>query len=149
MSCIFFLSFRVNIKIEKWLMELGFKITAEVNTTRHNVQNGTGWFYSNLVFFSLSGKQDYKKTKSALKATRLKAEAKKNSSGFRVRLSWTYFCFTLPRSVICMSSSISACLVWPICLSVFLPTIFFPFVCLSSCLLESLLHQITFDIQDP
>ncbi|KAG8005196.1 Triple QxxK/R motif-containing protein [Nibea albiflora] len=31
----------------------------------------------------LSGKQDYKKTKSALKATRLKAEAKKNSSGFR------------------------------------------------------------------
>uniref|UniRef100_A0A4W6CLD8 Triple QxxK/R motif-containing protein n=1 Tax=Lates calcarifer TaxID=8187 RepID=A0A4W6CLD8_LATCA len=34
-------------------------------------------------FFSLSGKQDYKKTKSALKATRLKAEAKKTSSGFR------------------------------------------------------------------
>ncbi|MEQ2284464.1 hypothetical protein AMECASPLE_021902 [Ameca splendens] len=32
------------------------------------------------------GKQDYKKTKSVLKATRLKAEAKKNSSGFRVRL---------------------------------------------------------------
>ncbi|XP_075961723.1 triple QxxK/R motif-containing protein isoform X1 [Anarhichas minor] len=30
------------------------------------------------------GKQDYKKTKSALKATRLKADAKKNSSGFRV-----------------------------------------------------------------
>ncbi|XP_030003930.1 triple QxxK/R motif-containing protein [Sphaeramia orbicularis] len=29
------------------------------------------------------GKQDYKKTKTALKATRLKAEAKKNSSGFR------------------------------------------------------------------
>lgn len=29
------------------------------------------------------GKQDYKKTKSALKATRLKAEAKKNFSGFR------------------------------------------------------------------
>ncbi|KAK9526866.1 hypothetical protein VZT92_015542 [Zoarces viviparus] len=29
------------------------------------------------------GKQDYKKTKSALKATRLKADAKKNSSGFR------------------------------------------------------------------
>ncbi|XP_041663975.1 triple QxxK/R motif-containing protein [Cheilinus undulatus] len=29
------------------------------------------------------GKQDYKKTKSALKATRLKAEAKKTSSGFR------------------------------------------------------------------
>ncbi|XP_061520812.1 triple QxxK/R motif-containing protein [Phycodurus eques] len=29
------------------------------------------------------GKQDYKKTKSVLKATRLKAEAKKNSSGFR------------------------------------------------------------------
>lgn len=29
------------------------------------------------------GKQDYKKTKSALKATRLKAEAKKSSSGFR------------------------------------------------------------------
>uniref|UniRef100_A0A3B5N0V6 Triple QxxK/R motif-containing protein n=1 Tax=Xiphophorus couchianus TaxID=32473 RepID=A0A3B5N0V6_9TELE len=32
------------------------------------------------------GKQDYKKTKSVLKATRLKAEAKKSSSGFRVRL---------------------------------------------------------------
>ncbi|XP_061902258.1 triple QxxK/R motif-containing protein isoform X2 [Entelurus aequoreus] len=29
------------------------------------------------------GKQDYKKTKSVLKATRLKAEAKKNSSAFR------------------------------------------------------------------
>ncbi|XP_028317104.1 triple QxxK/R motif-containing protein [Gouania willdenowi] len=29
------------------------------------------------------GKQDYKKTKSALKATRLQAEAKKNSSGIR------------------------------------------------------------------
>ncbi|KAM9385179.1 triple QxxK/R motif-containing protein [Pholidichthys leucotaenia] len=29
------------------------------------------------------GKQDYKKTKLSLKATRLKAEAKKNSSGFR------------------------------------------------------------------
>lgn len=29
------------------------------------------------------GKQDYKKTKSVLRATRLKAEAKKNSSGFR------------------------------------------------------------------
>ncbi|KAM8840688.1 triple QxxK/R motif-containing protein [Spinachia spinachia] len=29
------------------------------------------------------GKQDYKKTKSALKATRLKAEAKKNSSGLQ------------------------------------------------------------------
>lgn len=29
------------------------------------------------------GKQDYKKTKTALKATRLKAEAKKSSSGFR------------------------------------------------------------------
>ncbi|XP_049890241.1 triple QxxK/R motif-containing protein [Epinephelus moara] len=29
------------------------------------------------------GKQDYKKTKTALKLTRLKAEAKKNSSGFK------------------------------------------------------------------
>ncbi|XP_039978037.1 triple QxxK/R motif-containing protein [Xiphias gladius] len=29
------------------------------------------------------GKQDHKKTKLVLKATRLKAEAKKNSSGFR------------------------------------------------------------------
>uniref|UniRef100_A0A674ML95 Triple QxxK/R motif-containing protein n=1 Tax=Takifugu rubripes TaxID=31033 RepID=A0A674ML95_TAKRU len=29
------------------------------------------------------GKQDYKKTKPALRAARLKAEAKKNSSGFR------------------------------------------------------------------
>ncbi|XP_028256729.1 triple QxxK/R motif-containing protein [Parambassis ranga] len=29
------------------------------------------------------GKQDYKKTKLVLKATRLKAEAKKTSSGFR------------------------------------------------------------------
>lgn len=45
------------------------------------------------LIFCLSGKQDYKKTKSALKATRLKAEAKKNSSGFRVRLAWTYSLF--------------------------------------------------------
>uniref|UniRef100_A0A8C8DJ09 Triple QxxK/R motif-containing protein n=1 Tax=Oryzias sinensis TaxID=183150 RepID=A0A8C8DJ09_9TELE len=30
------------------------------------------------------GKQDYKKTQSVLKATRLKAEAKKNTSGFRL-----------------------------------------------------------------
>lgn len=37
-------------------------------------------------FFFLSGKQDYKKTKSVLRATRLKAEAKKTSSGFRVNL---------------------------------------------------------------
>ncbi|KAL4629955.1 triple QxxK/R motif-containing protein [Arapaima gigas] len=29
------------------------------------------------------GKQDYKKSKSALRATRLKAEAKRNASGFR------------------------------------------------------------------
>lgn len=29
------------------------------------------------------GKQDYKKTKSALKATRLKADLKKTSSGFK------------------------------------------------------------------
>lgn len=29
------------------------------------------------------GKQDYKKSKSALKATRLKAELKKSSSGFK------------------------------------------------------------------
>ncbi|XP_056270082.1 triple QxxK/R motif-containing protein [Pseudoliparis swirei] len=29
------------------------------------------------------GKQDYNKSKSSLKATRLRAEAKKNSSGFR------------------------------------------------------------------
>lgn len=36
--------------------------------------------------FCLSGKQDYKKTKPALRAARLKAEAKKNSSGFRVNL---------------------------------------------------------------
>uniref|UniRef100_A0A3P9LH32 Triple QxxK/R motif-containing protein n=1 Tax=Oryzias latipes TaxID=8090 RepID=A0A3P9LH32_ORYLA len=34
------------------------------------------------------GKQDYKKTKSVLKATRLKAEAKKNTSGFR-RNTWS------------------------------------------------------------
>ncbi|XP_037549614.1 triple QxxK/R motif-containing protein [Nematolebias whitei] len=32
---------------------------------------------------SCTGKQDYKKTKPVLKATRLKAEAKKSSSGFR------------------------------------------------------------------
>lgn len=36
--------------------------------------------------FCLSGKQDYKKTKPALRAARLKAEAKKSSSGFRVNL---------------------------------------------------------------
>ncbi|XP_040910014.1 triple QxxK/R motif-containing protein isoform X1 [Toxotes jaculatrix] len=39
------------------------------------------------------GKQDYKKTKSVLKATRLKAEAKKNSSGFRCPSQ----CETVPR----------------------------------------------------
>lgn len=50
----------------------------------------------------LSGKQDYKKTKSVLKATRLKAEAKKNSSGFRVRLSRT--------SSLSVSSTVSTCL---------------------------------------
>lgn len=38
------------------------------------------------IYFFFSGKQDYKKTKSVLRATRLKAEAKKNSSGFRVNL---------------------------------------------------------------
>uniref|UniRef100_A0A672K8R9 Triple QxxK/R motif-containing protein n=1 Tax=Sinocyclocheilus grahami TaxID=75366 RepID=A0A672K8R9_SINGR len=33
--------------------------------------------------FSLSGKQDYKKTKPALRATRLKAEAKRSAPGIR------------------------------------------------------------------
>uniref|UniRef100_A0A671UZS4 Triple QxxK/R motif-containing protein n=1 Tax=Sparus aurata TaxID=8175 RepID=A0A671UZS4_SPAAU len=74
------------------------------------------------------GKQDYKKTKSVLKATRLKAEAKKNSTGFRVRLSWTprLFClFPLACLVLAHLRFRS---------SVCLPTIFFPFVCLSACL---------------
>lgn len=53
----------------------------------------------------LSGKQDYKKAKSVLKATRLKAEAKKNSSGFRVRLGLTRALFVLQY----MSSTVSAC----------------------------------------
>lgn len=39
--------------------------------------------------FSLSGKQDYKKTKPALRATRLKAEAKRSAPGIRVR--WLSF----------------------------------------------------------
>lgn len=61
-----------------------------------------------VCLFFFPGKQDYKKTKSALRATRLKAEAKKNSSGFRVNLLSTmstrycslYLCiflFFLPR----------------------------------------------------
>ncbi|CDQ92364.1 unnamed protein product, partial [Oncorhynchus mykiss] len=33
--------------------------------------------------FYISGKQDYKKTKSALKLTKLKAEAKKSAPGIR------------------------------------------------------------------
>lgn len=37
------------------------------------------------IYFLIIGKQDYKKSKNVLKATRLKAEAKKNFSGFRVR----------------------------------------------------------------
>uniref|UniRef100_A0A3Q1FG24 Triple QxxK/R motif-containing protein n=1 Tax=Acanthochromis polyacanthus TaxID=80966 RepID=A0A3Q1FG24_9TELE len=75
------------------------------------------------------GKQDYKKTKSALKATRLKAEAKKSSSGFRVRLAWSLYphvfsIFPLP---VCLSPSpiLLACLsakhLFSICLSVQLP----------------------------
>lgn len=39
--------------------------------------------------FSLSGKQDYKKNKPALRATRLKAEAKRSAPGIRVR--WLSF----------------------------------------------------------
>uniref|UniRef100_A0A674CJB5 Triple QxxK/R motif-containing protein n=1 Tax=Salmo trutta TaxID=8032 RepID=A0A674CJB5_SALTR len=35
------------------------------------------------VFLFIEGKQDYKKTKSALKMTRLKAEAKKSGPGIR------------------------------------------------------------------
>uniref|UniRef100_A0A3B4U7C2 Triple QxxK/R motif-containing protein n=1 Tax=Seriola dumerili TaxID=41447 RepID=A0A3B4U7C2_SERDU len=83
------------------------------------------------------GKQDYKKTKSVLKATRLKAEAKKNSSGFRVRLSWTYFLFhitdvcylhvffyvclpVLAHLPVCLSAnhllSICLCVCLPVCL---------------------------------
>lgn len=92
--------------------------------------------------FFLSGKQDYKKTKSALKATRLKAEAKKNSSGFRVRLAWAYFLLTFHTS-----PTISACLsCLPICdsarLSVCQPSSFHSSVCLPArlraCLTRSL-----------
>ncbi len=70
------------------------------------------------VFFSLPGKQDYKKTKSVLKATRLKAEAKKNFSGFRVRLDslsllylqdFLYFCSPVLSCPICDSACLSAC----------------------------------------
>lgn len=60
--------------------------------------------------FSLLGKQDYKKTKPVLRATKLKAEAKKNSSGFRVNLLLallstmsTRSCFVSLPAVFCMS----------------------------------------------
>ncbi len=93
------------------------------------------------IIFFFPGKQDYKKTKSVLKATRLKAEAKKNSSGFRVRLARTYFLCRTTEVCICMSSIISACLsvlahLW-FCLSVCLPAKPFFFhlsVCLPACL---------------
>lgn len=107
-----------------------------------------------VFFFFLSGKQDYKKTKSALKATRLQAEAKKNSSGFRVRLAWTfislsdywslyqhvshYFCLPVCLSqAICDSACLSVCQPSSFHLSVYRPS------CLRVCLTRShLISQI-------
>uniref|UniRef100_A0A8C9YC05 Triple QxxK/R motif-containing protein n=1 Tax=Sander lucioperca TaxID=283035 RepID=A0A8C9YC05_SANLU len=84
------------------------------------------------------GKQDYKKTKPALKATRLKAEAKKYSSGFRVRLAWSYFLFMTTDVCIYMSSLfLLLCLFWPIFVSVCL-SVYFPFV--SVCLFQNVSH---------
>lgn len=60
--------------------------------------------------FFLSGKQDYKKTKSVLKATRLKAEAKKYSSGFRVRPAPTLLSvFLLGMTEVCSCTSPPRC----------------------------------------
>ncbi|XP_054620419.1 triple QxxK/R motif-containing protein isoform X2 [Dunckerocampus dactyliophorus] len=53
------------------------------------------------------GKQDYKKTKSVLKATRLKAEAKKNSSGFRLAAKGVLLCSLLQHLHAFFSSSSS------------------------------------------
>lgn len=64
--------------------------------------------------FCFSGKQDYKKTKLALRATRLKAEAKKNSSGFRVNLrspllstTSTRYCSLCPSRPSCVHSTMT------------------------------------------
>ena len=77
------------------LLQPDIEFSAELNTTtttktfylksQSDSFKVISFVFSN--FFCLLGKQDYKKTKSVLKATRLKAEAKKNSSGFRVRLA--------------------------------------------------------------
>ena len=92
-------------------------------------------FHLPLPISSLSGKQDYKKTKPVLKATRLKAEAKKNSSGFRVRLNLDFtFCFTFLTSVICMSSSLPACLSVLVHLLVRLSANHLLFISLPACL---------------
>lgn len=111
-------------------MELVFEITAELNTTKHGIQNDSN---SDVIFLSLSGKQDYKKTKSVLKATRLKAEAKKNSSGFRVRLSWTYFLFHITEVCylyVFFFFCLSALAHLPVCL----PANHLLSICLSVCL---------------
>lgn len=79
------------------------------------------------IVSSLAGKQDYKKTKSVLKATRLKAEAKKNSTGFRVRLSWT------PPSLLYLSACLS-CLGPSAIPLVCLPANHLLSICLSVCL---------------
>lgn len=49
-------------------------------------------------FFCLSGKQDYKKTKPVLRATRLKAEAKRSAPGIRVRHGCLSFSLPPPPS---------------------------------------------------
>ena len=94
----------------------------------------------NPLIFSLSGKQDYKKTKLDLKLTRLKAEAKKNSSGFKVRIAGLTILFRT--GDFCISIFFSFC--WPVYsilwfwFSGCLPTFFFSHVCPSTCLRVSL-----------
>lgn len=43
-------------------------------------------FFIIVTYLFILGKQDYKKTKPALRATRLKAEAKRSAPGIRVRV---------------------------------------------------------------
>lgn len=76
------------------------------------------WSDACVCFFFFSGKQDYKKTKSVLRATRLKAEAKKNSSGFRVNLRSALLSTTSTRYC-------SLCLCQPpfVCLTATVPSV--------------------------
>lgn len=57
--------------------------------------------------FSTLGKQDYKKTRPMLRATRLKAEAKKTALGVKVEIyliaytTFVYMLFLFPTDVLC------------------------------------------------